>query len=76
MVLEGYVEQASLGSENLDSQPGAAAPAHWKTELFAQYPWIEQICPDPTSLTGGIGGVPPWRVAENLQPGSVATGHC
>ena len=62
----GYVQ-------NLDSQTGSAAPASWLTDLFAEYPWIENICPNPTSLTGGPGGSAPWSIAQALTPGDDAS---
>jgi hypothetical protein len=59
--------------QNLDSQPGASAPGSWLTELLAAYPWIEDLCPNPTSLTGGPGGSAPWSIAQALTRGDAAT---
>ena len=58
--------------QNLSSQPSTAAPGNWQTELFDEYPWIEDICPNPTSLTGGPGGSAPWSVAQALTRGDAA----
>ena len=57
---------------NGDVQAGAAAPTAWRTDLFAQYPWLEAIVPNPTSLTGGPGGSAPWSVAQGLTRGDAA----
>jgi hypothetical protein len=59
--------------QNLSSQPSNAAPDTWRDELFAQYPWIEEICPNPTSQTGGPGNSAPWSVAQGLNRGDHAT---
>ena len=59
--------------QNLDSQPRAAAPSAWRTQLFAEYPWIEAICSDPTSQTGGPGGTHPSSIAQALTRGDAAT---
>lgn len=59
--------------ENDDVAVGTAAPSSWKTDLFDEYPWIEDICPDPTSLTGGIGGQVPWKAAQDLTRGSAGS---
>jgi hypothetical protein len=50
-----------------------AAPSAWRTELFNEYPWIEALCPDPTSLTGGPGGTHPSSIAQALTRGDAAT---
>jgi hypothetical protein len=55
--------------QNLSSSPSTAAPDAWLTELLAEYPLIERICPNPTSLTGGPGGSAPWSVAQGLTRG-------
>lgn len=55
---------------NLNSQPGAAAPAAWNTDLPQ---WVRDVCPDPTSLTGGPGGAAPWSIAQVLTRGDAAT---
>jgi hypothetical protein len=60
-------------AQNIDSQPGSAAPAAWLSELLAEHPWIGDICPDPTSLTGGAGSTAPWTVAQALTRGDAAT---
>lgn len=68
-------------ADNVDSAIGTVAPSAWRTELFTEYPWIEAICPNPTSLTGGpgasgsppSGGAAPWSIAQELQRGDVAT---
>lgn len=60
---------------NIDSQTGVAAPAHWKTELFTQHPWIEALCPNPTSSTGAPAGAHPSSVAQALTRGDAATPH-
>lgn len=58
---------------NVSSQPGSAASATWLSELLTEYPWIEGICPNPTSLTGGPGGSAPWSIAQGLTRGDAAT---
>jgi hypothetical protein len=58
--------------QNLDSQPGASAPSSWLTELLTEHPWIADICPNPTSLTGGPGGSAPWSIAQGLTRGDAA----
>ena len=57
---------------NDDVQVGVAAPGSWLTELFAAYPWMEAICPNPLSQTGA-GGAHPSSIAQALQPGDVST---
>jgi hypothetical protein len=62
-------------SVNLDSQPSTAAPTSWRDELFVDYPWIKDLCPNPTSLTGGLGGAAPWSLAQNLTRGDAANAN-
>jgi hypothetical protein len=57
---------------NIDAAPSATAPASWVTDLRSEYPWVTDICPDPTSLTGGPGGSAPWSVAQGLVRGDLA----
>jgi hypothetical protein len=57
---------------HMDIQTGTAAPGSWLSELLALYPWIAQIIPNPTSLTGGPGGSAPWSVAQALTRGDAA----
>jgi hypothetical protein len=59
-------------AQNINSLPGSAAPASWLSELLAEHPWIEDICPDPTSLTGGSGSTAPWAVAQALTRGDAS----
>jgi hypothetical protein len=58
--------------QNLSNLPSNAAPGNWQSELFDEYPWIQDICPNPTSLTGGPGGSAPWSVAQALTRGNAA----
>jgi hypothetical protein len=58
--------------QNLDNLPNTAAPSAWLTDLVSEYPWISDICPDPTSLTGGPGGTAPWSIAQALTRGDAA----
>jgi hypothetical protein len=58
---------------NVSHLPNDAAATVWRTDLFARYPWIEALCPNPTSQTGGIDGSAPWQLALDLQRGDVAT---
>jgi hypothetical protein len=57
---------------NVSNQPASAAPAVWLTDLVSEYSWITDICPDPTSLTGGPGGTAPWSIAQTLTRGDAA----
>ena len=62
--------------QNLSNLRNNAAPTNWKTELFTEYPWLEAICPDPTSLTGAPGGASPWSIGQvDLPRGRRHNGH-
>lgn len=66
------VGQCITQAVNVDSSPGSAAPLSWRTELFAAYPWLQSVIPDPTSLTGGPSGSAPWSIAQALTRGDAA----
>jgi hypothetical protein len=59
-------------ARNVTNQAGSAAPGSWLSDLLAEYPWIEDICSNPTSLTGGPGGSAPWSIAQSLTRGDAA----
>jgi hypothetical protein len=57
---------------NVSSLPGNAAPDSWLSDLLTEYSWISDICPNPTTLTGGPGGTAPWSIAQALTRGDAA----
>jgi hypothetical protein len=55
--------------DNKDDKPDAPAPGTWRSDLFAQHPWIADLVVDPTNV-----GSEPWSLAESLTSGDPDAG--